>query len=203
MKCLLRLLASSAVLSSLLAGCNLFNPEEYAEDLNPVDSMAVFRNLVDAHNTLDYEAFLLCLDPATFRFVPKDTTQGTHYKPWGYADEDTLTSTMFKEFKSERQIPPLLLQVDTTYFSATDTLAYLYANYLLITPLKEYDTLGGGLELEILKRGNYWYISTWKDVAGETLFVEHETEEGETTIDTIPPKITEHDWSDLKVYFRM
>ncbi|MCK4232074.1 hypothetical protein KAX21_03915 [candidate division WOR-3 bacterium] len=203
MKCLLRLLAFSAVLSSLLAGCDLFNPEDYAEGLSPVDSMTVFHNLVNAYNTLDYEAFLLCLDPDTFCFVPKDTTQGTYYKPWGYEEEDVLTFAMFEEFKTERRIPPLILQIDTTRFFATDTLASLHANYLLITPLVEYDTLAGGFELKIRKRGNYWYISNWQDVAGETLFVEHETEEGETTIDTIAPKITEHDWSDLKVYFRM
>jgi len=203
MKRLSRLLCPSIALFSLL-GCDLFDPQAQAQNRSPVDSMAVFHNLIDAYNTLDYEAFIVCLDSSTFTFVPRDTTEGANYGPWGYSEETELTFTMFNILSDERRIPPLILQVDTSYFSATDTYAFLHANYLMLTPVEEYETLGGGMELEILKRGNYWYITSWKDVEGETIFVEHEPEEGETLtlIDTIVPLSTANDWSDLKVYFR-
>jgi hypothetical protein len=203
MKHLLKLLVLSAVLSSFLAGCDLFNPEEYAEDPDPVDSIEVFHNLVNAYNTLDYEAFLLCLDSTAFRFIPRDTNKGTYYQSWWYDEEDKLTLVMFEELKKQRRIPPLLLQVDTTYFSSSEDSAFLHANYLLITTLEGYDTLGGGFEVKMLKRGNYWYISRWEDVEGETLFVEHEIQEGEPVIDTIPPLCTDSTWGDLKVHFRI
>ncbi len=208
MKRLLRHLALSAALFSLLAGCDLFNPDDYAQDLTPVDSMTVFHNLINAYNTLDYEAFLLCLDLTTFRFIHKDTTQGEYYEPWGYDEETDLTFLLFEEAKKHRQIPQLTLRVDTTEFTSTSDSAFLRANYILITPLEGYDTLGGGFELELIKRGNYWYVSTWKDVEGDSIIIKHDPIEDTITgeidsLDVIYPYPSDSTWGDLKVHFRM
>lgn len=206
MKCLLRLLCPFIALFSFLAGCNLFDPQAQVENLSPVDSMQVFHNLVNSYNTLDYEAFHLCLDSSSFIFIPEDSTIGSDYKPWEFEEETDLTFEMFNQLAAKRQIPPLILQMDTTYFSATDTHAFLHANYKMTTQIEGYETLGGGLELEIIKRGNYWYIKTWKDVFGDTIFIYHEPDAGDTvepidTVDTILPPQTDKDWSDFKVYF--
>lgn len=200
MKYLLRfILPFTALFSLVAAGCDLFSPEEYAHKLTPVDSLAVFHNLVNAYNTLDYDALLLCLDSADFRFIPRDTTQ-SDYLPWGYDDEEELTRKMFDALKKSRRIPPLLLQVDTTYLSASDSVTYLHANYFMVTPVEDYDTLAGGFEFRLIKRGNYWYVSTWKDVEGDTIYLPIEGDTLKTT-DTIPPPLTDQNWGDLKVYF--
>ncbi len=199
MKHLLRFIFLFTVLFSLLAGCDLFSPEEYAHKLTPVDSLAVFHNLVNAYNTLDYEAFVLCLDSADFRFIPLDTTQ-SDYTPWKYEEEKELTRKMFDVIKKSRRIPGLLLQVDTTYLSATDTVTYLHANYFMITQVEDYDTLAGGFEFRLIKRGNYWFVSTWKDVLGDTIYIPAE-DDTVNTIDTIVPPVTEKNWGDMKVYF--
>ncbi|GEM_PF-2131690 len=204
MKRLLKLLCPSIVLFSILGGCNLFSPENYAEKLTPIDSMSVFHNLINSYNTMNYDLFTLCLDSASFKFIPEDTTRGSEYRPWGYSEEDALSFNMFNLFRKSSRIPPMFLQIDTTSLNASDTLMNLKANYLLLTPLEEYDTLAGGFELEIVKRGNYWYISEWKDVQAETLFIPIKPDKKDTTgktIDTILPKNTLKDWSDLKVYF--
>lgn len=198
-----KLLLPFTVLFSVVVletGCDLFSPEEYAKNLTPVDSFTVFHNFINAYNTLDYEKILLSLDSTNFLFIP-DTTRGAEYQPWFFAEEDQLTFEMFYLFEQSRQIPPLFLQVDTTLFSASPDSVDLHANYLLITPLEGYDTLAGGFELKISKIGNYWYISEWKDVEGKPRY--ETREEGDSTVvDTIYPRETEKDWSDLKVYFR-
>lgn len=188
-----------------IAGCDFFDPRDYARNLTPVDSMAVFHNLIDSYNTLDYEKYLLSIDSSSFVFIPEDSTRGIGYTPWNYSDESKLTLKMFNQLNKSRRIPPLLLQVDTTYFSANDTLAYLNANYLILTDFSGYETLAGGLKLEIIKRGNYWYVSSWKDVTAETLFTPHIPVDSTDTVkkvDTLPPLVTTKDWSDFKVYFR-
>lgn len=199
------LYAALIIFAAILAiECEFFDPRDYARKLTSVDSMAVFHNLVDSYNTLDYEKFNLCLDSASFAFIPEDSTRGTDYTPWGGTTESKLTQKMFNQLAVSRQIPPLLLQMDTTYFSANDTMVYLDANYLMLTTIDGYETLSGGVKLEIIKRGNYWYISNWKDVTAETIFLPHLPVDTTDTkeIDTFPPLMTSKDWSDFKVYFR-
>lgn len=201
MKYLSMLLCLFTVLSSL-TGCDFFNPQAQLEDLSPVDSMAVFHNFINSYNTLDYEAFRFTLDSVEFTFIPEDTSKGVEYKPWGFGEETDLTYDLFNYLSDSRRIPPLILQVDTSYFSTvTEDLAYLHANYLLITPVDSFDTLGGGMELELQKRGNYWYITRWEEVIPKTIYYETEDEEGETVTDSIVPLETDPDWDDLKVYF--
>lgn len=192
------------ILVLLAADCEFFDPRDYARELTPIDSMAVIHNLVDSYNTLDFEKFFLCLDTFSFKFNPEDSTRGTAYTPWEDSAESRLTQKMFNQLATSRQIPPLLLQMDTTSFSANDTMAYLDANYLILTAIDGYETLAGGMKLEIIKRGNYWYISNWKDVAAETIFLPHLPVDSMDTkeIDTFPPLQTPKDWSDFKVYFR-
>ncbi|MBN2379051.1 hypothetical protein JXM67_04540 [candidate division WOR-3 bacterium] len=207
MKHLLKQLFLLTLLSSPFLSCDLFSPRAYSQDLVPIDSLTVFHNLINSYNTLDYEIFTLCLDSQTFRFIPKDTTIDIEYEPWGYGDETSLTYDMFQALGSNHRIPPVILQVDTSFFSANDIQGYIHANYLLMTCVDQYETLAGGFELKILKRGNYWYLSEWKEVPAETLYIYHPPQENDTiepidTIDTIIPPQTEHDWSDLKVYFK-
>jgi len=207
MKIHFRHILPSTALFSLLLSCDLFSPGPYAEKLTPVDSMAVFQNMINAYNTLDKQDLYLCLKPDEYIYIPKDTTLGTEYSLWDFYAESTLTKSMFDELEKNYRIPPLLLQVDTTYFSASDTHGYIHANYYITTPIDAYESLSGGIELQIRKQGNYWYIVEWKDVAGDTLYVHHPPAEDDTiepidSIDTIFPWETEHNWSDLKVYFK-
>jgi hypothetical protein len=197
MKSLFRLLCLFLVLFSFFsAGCDLFTPRTQAQDLTPVDSLDVFNNLINAYNTLDKDALLFCLDSNSFQFIPRERL---NYEPWSYQEEKELTEKMLEILSSKRQIPPLILQVDTTLFSASEAIAYLNANYVLITSIEPYDTLAGGFELEIEKQGNYWYITEWSDVPGDTIF--DTTYAGDSIIiDTLPPRETEYDWSDFKVY---
>ncbi|MBD3286135.1 hypothetical protein GF359_06450 [candidate division WOR-3 bacterium] len=207
MKTLFRRILPLTALSSFLLSCDLFSPSAYAEKLTPVDSIAVFHNMIDAYNTLDKQSFYHSLDSNEFLFIPEDTSLGEEYSVWDFYAESTLTYSMFDELENDYRIPPLILQVDTTYFSASDTHGFIYANYYLQTPIAAYESLSGGLELKIHKRGNYWYITEWKDVPGETLYVAHPAAEEDTvepidTVDTIAPWDTDHNWSDFKVYFK-